>query len=88
MQNAVQDYKSLFSLDLMPFLDMMAHRQLEMDYQEWVEMVNRIATGIESNPAQYLGSNLPKPEITSKVIKEIFDAFVQENSMAEDSVSI
>jgi hypothetical protein len=88
MHPSVEDYKSLFFNDLMPFMDMLAQRHLEMDFQNWIEMVNRIASSIESNPEQYLGRDLPKHEIISKVIKEIFDDFAQEYSIAEDTVSI
>lgn len=80
MQPNVFDYKRQFSHDLIPFLDMLAHRQLQMQYQDWVEMVNRIASSIERNPEQYLGRDLPKHEIISNVIKEIFDDFLRKNT--------
>ena len=77
MQIPAENYRTVFFHHLKPFLDMLEYQQTVMDAREWGATVYRIASGIEGNPAQYLGPDLPNYDVTIQLVREIFDEFIQ-----------
>ena|GEM_PF-1129634 len=77
MQIPAENYRTIFFHHLKPFLDMLEYQQTVMDAREWGATVYRIASGIESNPGQYLGLDLPNHEVTIQLVRDIFDEFIQ-----------
>jgi hypothetical protein len=72
-------YKSNFIVALRPFLDMLRHQKHTVPVQDWLMLVDKLRKRVILNPEQYLSSELPFPEITSKIAHEIFEEFVNEN---------
>ena len=77
MQVPAENHKNLFFHHLKPFLDMLEFQLTAMDAREWEATVHRIASGVENQPEQYLGKDLPAHEVTAHLIREIFDDFIQ-----------
>jgi hypothetical protein len=80
-----QDYKNLFKSNLEPFLDMLENKQANTDPRRWQERVSRLATFIAANPEQYVGSVMPLRSIAIEIIEEIFEDFVRDHSLFEES---
>jgi hypothetical protein len=80
-----QDYKSLFRSNLEPFLDMLENTQASSDPERWQERVSRLAAFIAANPEQYVGPVMPLRNIAIEIIEEVFEDFVREHSLVEES---
>jgi hypothetical protein len=80
-----QDYKNLFRSNLEPFLDMLENKRANSDSDRWQERASRLATCISANPEQYVGPVMPLRNIAIEIIEEIFEDFVREHSLFEES---
>lgn len=80
-------YKNMFRGHLFPFLQMMSGLQPEMEAKRWIVMTNGISSRVIANPEQYVGRDIPRSEITTMIIQEIFDEFVRENAVADVAIT-
>lgn len=76
MQNEIEQYKGRFLRTLDPFLDMLAHKQIDINHEEWFSLVHRLESGVTLQPEQYLGKDVPSQETTVRIVREIFDDFI------------
>lgn len=81
-----QDYKNLFKSNLEPFLDMLENKQANSDPHRWRERVSWLAACVAGNPEQYVGQEMPVRNIAIEIIDEIFEDFLREHSLFEESV--
>lgn len=79
MKNDALRYKRQFIRTLDPFFDMLLSQRVGMDSQIWISMINRLESSIILNVDQYLGNEVPSKEITTEIVKEIFEDFVQDH---------
>ncbi len=66
--------------ELAPFFEMLSDRLDSMDSREWLKLVEAIRQGITRSPEQYLGSVRPAVEVTSVIIHEIFEEFLESHA--------
>ncbi len=80
-----EDYKNLFKTNLEPFLDMLGYERPKLNPHHWLERVSRLATSVAGNPEQYVGPVMPLKSVTAEIVEEIFEDFVREHSLLEES---
>lgn len=86
-QNVHRAYKYMFQKNLSPFLDMMTSLRPEMELNKWIDMVARISYRVIANPEQYVGKNMPCAEITTMIIQEVFEEFVEMNAVTDAAIT-
>lgn len=79
---SIEIYKRVFYPMLWPFLEMLEHREDQMNYRDWTQLIERTVKSINDNPLQYLNGDLPDKEIISDVVKEIFADFLSKHEPA------
>ena len=77
-QEEAQEYKRQFSLMLKPILEMLKHKRHGMNSEDWDVHVIQVEASIINNPDQYIGRELPNVNVVSRIIREIFEDFLQD----------
>jgi hypothetical protein len=77
-QEVALEYKRQFSLMLKPILEMLEHKRHKMNSEDWAVHVIQIEASIINNPDQYIGKELPNVNIVVRIIREIFEDFLQD----------
>lgn len=73
-------FKKKFHKVLEPFKVMLAGRRNEMTQEEWVAFVEKTKESVLSHPDQYLGQELPPPNILRTIVQDIFDELIKRMS--------
>jgi hypothetical protein len=81
MMNSTEErkYKPLFRQALDPFLELLIHQKETYAVGNWMDQVERIRLRVTANPEQYLGKELPSPEIIKAIVVEIFDEHLKDS---------
>jgi hypothetical protein len=77
-QEEALEYKRQFSLTLKPILEMLEHKRHQMSSEDWDVHVIQVEASIINNPEQYVGKELPNVNIVVRIIREIFEDFLQD----------
>ena len=80
--NKVIDYKSDFRIVLTPIMELFEYKKTKLDESEWIRFVESTKLSIISNPQQFLGNDLPNPQLIQKAVLEIFEEFMEDHKMA------
>lgn len=86
-QNVHRAYKYMFQRNLSPFLNMMISLRPEMEVAKWIDMVARISCRVVANPEQYVGKSMPCAEITTMIVHEIFEEFLNMNAVTDAAIT-
>jgi hypothetical protein len=68
---------------LRPFLDLLESKRNNSNLESWIVSVRNVQLRIVAEPQQYLGKELPSPPTIHILIDEIFEEFIQENSVRQ-----
>jgi hypothetical protein len=60
-------------------MDLIKYHREESTTGSWIEMAEKIFARVITNPEQYLGKDLPQPDVIKKIVAEIFNDFAKEN---------
>ena len=71
-------YKRQYDWVLKPFFDMLEQKREGMSDDEWSLAVIQLEACIINAPEQYLGHDLPEKDLIGRIIKEIFEDFLEE----------
>jgi hypothetical protein len=77
MENRDQNYRNLFFRQLRPFMDMLDHKQSEMDSQDWHIAVRRIARTRGAKSRAVPWSRYARDWRDKRIVKELFEDFIQ-----------
>ncbi len=80
MTDEITSTKMKFNRSLEPIKVMLVNKKDKLDKIRWDAFVERTKESIMRCPDQYLGRDLPNPEILSVVVKEIFADFVSKET--------
>ena len=73
----ITSIKMKFNRYLEPIKVMLINKKSKLDEKEWGALVGRTQESVVRCPDQYLGRDLPKPEILKALIGEIFLEFYE-----------
>ena len=76
MQSNIDDYKRFFRITLWPYLEMLLSKQNDYTLEAWLHMIDQTRSRIISNPQQYLGNDLPSPDIIAELVMKVFEDFI------------
>jgi hypothetical protein len=74
---AFKYYKRKFRNALQPLFVMLIHRKVKMDHIEWRRYVQRTMTRVKENPQEFLGVDIPSPNLVSDIVDDIFFEFIK-----------
>ncbi|HEY8937169.1 MAG TPA: hypothetical protein VIM65_18210 [Cyclobacteriaceae bacterium] len=77
-QDEALEYKRQFSLTLKPVMEMLEHKRNQMNSEDWAIHVIHVEASIINNPDQYIGRELPNINVVDRIIREIFEDFLQD----------
>jgi hypothetical protein len=75
-------FKTKFRYALKPVFVMLVDRQKGTDRKEWTMLVNKMRQSIHANPQEFLGVDLPDPNLLRDVLDEIFQEFMKERNLS------
>ena len=73
LEHLYQQYRR----QIRPYMEMLKHRQPELDDADWKELVSQTKQSIINSPDQYL-ANLPKKDVLDLLIERLFKEFLNE----------
>jgi hypothetical protein len=73
-------YKTKFRYALKPLFAMLVARQRSLDKVDWMDLVKRTGSAVQSNPLEFLGDDLPEANLLRDVLDEIFHEFLKERA--------
>jgi len=76
---AFKKYKRIFRRNLQPLFAVLVVRRRSMDKVTWTLLVNETLRHVIDNPVEYIGSDLPNPQLISDVLDEIRIEFLKES---------
>jgi hypothetical protein len=79
-------YKSKFRFALKPFFVMISDKRKDMSESEWRELIRQTQISVLTNPVDFLGDDLPDPNLMRDVLDEIFAEFLKERAFLERSI--
>jgi hypothetical protein len=72
------EYKRLYAHALRPFMEFIKYHREESTTGSWIEITEKLFSRAITNPEQYLGKDLPSPNVINKIVTEIFNDFKEE----------
>jgi hypothetical protein len=71
-------FKTKFRYSLKPLFAMLVAKQRLINKKEWTALVNKVHESVCRNPSEFLGADLPEPNLLRDVLDEIFQEFLKE----------
>jgi len=78
MTKDLRQYKTKLNRRLEPIKVMLVNRRTILPTDEWLHFVQKTKASIMVHPDQYLGEELPPPELLTRVIEIIFADFLKD----------